>query len=189
MPDGKPFLVRRRYTASLHEKSALRKDLESWRGRAFTNVELDGFKHQPGWKELPTDAFADRVRVAIATDGWVVDGNYSAVRDLVWSRADTVIWLDLSRPVVMWQVVGRTLRRAVTREELWNGNREPLGNFLTLEPEESVIAWAWTRHRVYRERYELAMRDPRWAHLRIVRVRSRNDVKRLLGGPVAQNVE
>jgi hypothetical protein len=43
LPDGKPFLVRRRYTASLHEKSALRKDLESWRGRAFTNVELDGF--------------------------------------------------------------------------------------------------------------------------------------------------
>jgi len=41
--DGKPFLVRKRYTLSLHEKSSLRKDLESWRGRAFTEEELKGF--------------------------------------------------------------------------------------------------------------------------------------------------
>lgn len=41
--DGKPFLVTTRYTASLHEKSALRKDLKSWRGRDFTEAELAGF--------------------------------------------------------------------------------------------------------------------------------------------------
>jgi hypothetical protein len=43
MEDGKPFLVRRRYTCSLHEKATLRRDLESWRGRAFTNTELEAF--------------------------------------------------------------------------------------------------------------------------------------------------
>jgi hypothetical protein len=43
LPDGKPFLVRRRYTCSLHEKAILRRDLESWRGRAFTDQELQGF--------------------------------------------------------------------------------------------------------------------------------------------------
>ncbi len=53
-------------------------------------------------------------------EGGVVDGNYAVVRDLVWSRAETVIWLDLSRARVMWQVIRRTLRRAITREELWN---------------------------------------------------------------------
>lgn len=41
--DGKRFTVQRRYTNSLHEKAALRKDLESWRGRAFTETELAGF--------------------------------------------------------------------------------------------------------------------------------------------------
>lgn len=41
--DGKPHQVSKRYTLSLHEKSGLRKDLESWRGRPFTPEELDGF--------------------------------------------------------------------------------------------------------------------------------------------------
>lgn len=41
--DGSQYLVQKRYTASLHEKSALYKDLKSWRGRAFTPEELKGF--------------------------------------------------------------------------------------------------------------------------------------------------
>jgi hypothetical protein len=40
---GKPFTVSRFYTASLGEKANLRKDLENWRGRAFTEQELMGF--------------------------------------------------------------------------------------------------------------------------------------------------
>jgi hypothetical protein len=43
MDDGRPFRVQKRYTLSLHEKAALRKDLESWRGRAFAEAELEGF--------------------------------------------------------------------------------------------------------------------------------------------------
>lgn len=41
--DGKPYLVFKRYTLSLHEKAGLRKDLESWRGRKFTRDEEAGF--------------------------------------------------------------------------------------------------------------------------------------------------
>lgn len=41
--DNKPFEASKRYTLSLHEKAALRKDLESWRGRPFTAEELEGF--------------------------------------------------------------------------------------------------------------------------------------------------
>ena len=40
---GKPFIVGKYYTASLSEKANLRKDLESWRGRPFTEEELMGF--------------------------------------------------------------------------------------------------------------------------------------------------
>jgi len=39
----KPFSVSKFYTNSLHEQANLRHDLEAWRGRAFTEEELDGF--------------------------------------------------------------------------------------------------------------------------------------------------
>lgn len=40
--DGKRFVVQKRYTCSLHEKATLRKELESWRGKPFTEDELRG---------------------------------------------------------------------------------------------------------------------------------------------------
>jgi adenylate kinase family enzyme len=58
-------------------------------------------------------------------DHWVIDGNYHRfVQDIVWEHADTVVWLDLPRWRVMSQVIARTLRRQLSGEELWNGNRE-----------------------------------------------------------------
>lgn len=39
----KPFTVSAFYTLSLSEKANLRHDLESWRGRRFTDEELSGF--------------------------------------------------------------------------------------------------------------------------------------------------
>ena len=38
--EGKPFILVKRYTWSLHEKSNLRKDLERFRGQKFTQGEL-----------------------------------------------------------------------------------------------------------------------------------------------------
>jgi hypothetical protein len=41
--DGKPHMVSKKYTLSLHEKANLRQMLEVWRGKKFTDAELDGF--------------------------------------------------------------------------------------------------------------------------------------------------
>lgn len=41
--DGKPLMVSKKYSLSLDEKAALRKDLQAWRGRTFTPQELEGF--------------------------------------------------------------------------------------------------------------------------------------------------
>lgn len=143
-------------------------------------VELDAIFHQPGWQPLPAEEFVRRVEAVVAGDGWVIDGNYSAVQDLVWRRADTVIWFDLPRRIVMRQVVTRTLRRAISRAELWNGNREPITGLFRIDPEKSIIRWAWTQHAKYHRRYTAASTDPRYGHLTFVRIGSRVDVRRLL---------
>ncbi|MGI5215346.1 shikimate kinase [Plantactinospora sp. CA-290183] len=147
-------------------------------------VELDGIYHQAGWQPLPVADFRRRVAALVGGPAWVIDGNYSAVRDLVWAYADTVVWLDLPRRTVMRQVLLRTVRRAVIRTELWNGNRESLTGLFRLDPAESVLRWSWTRHEVYRRRYADAMNDPRHAHLGFVRIASRADAARLLAGAV-----
>jgi hypothetical protein len=78
----------------------------------------------------------------------------------------------------MRQLLRRTLVRSVTRAELWNGNREPLRNWLRWSPEESIVRWAWVKHGEYRSRYGAAAADP--GHLRFVRIASRSDAARLL---------
>ncbi|MGI8652668.1 MAG: AAA family ATPase, partial [Geodermatophilaceae bacterium] len=90
------------------------------------HIELDAIFHQPGWVGLDDEEFSRRVDEATMGDSWVVDGNYSRIQEIVWSRADTVIVLDLPRWRVMSQLLVRTLRRGWTGQELWNGNRESL---------------------------------------------------------------
>jgi adenylate kinase family enzyme len=144
-------------------------------------VELDSIFHQPGWVDLERDEFRSRVGEVLDGDGWVVDGNYSAVQDVVWRAADTVVWLDLPRRVVMRRVTLRTVRRAVTREELWNGNREPLTNFYRLDPEHNIIRWAWVKYPAYVERYAAAAGDPANARLAFVRLRSQRQIDAFVG--------
>jgi adenylate kinase family enzyme len=143
-------------------------------------IELDAIVHQPNWKDLTPDEFRARVTEATAGDAWVVDGNYGAVRDVVWARADAVIWLDLPRRVVMYRVVLRTIRRALTREQLWNGNREALDNFYRWDPERNIIRWTWVKHPDYVKRYSQAMDDPPRAGLRFIRLASGRDVHELM---------
>lgn len=113
---------------------------------------------------------------------WVVDGNYSVISDITWSKADTIVWFDLPYVTVMARTIRRTVRRVLSREELWNGNREPLSNLWSFNPEKSIIAWTATRHRVYRRRYRAAETDARWADLHFVRLRSQAEADAFLEG-------
>jgi len=159
-------------------KSTLGRELA---GRlAVRYTELDAIFHQPGWTPLPDELFRSRVAAIAAGDGWVIDGNYSAVQSLVWERADTVVWLDPPRRTAMRRLIWRTLRRAAGRTELWNGNRERWRNLFTWDEQESVISWAWHRFPVYRDRYAAAAHDPACAHLTFIRVATRADVRQLL---------
>ncbi len=136
------------------------------------HVELDAINHQPGWTPLPREEFRARVSDIVSADGWVVDGNYSAVRDLVWGRADTIVWLDLPRRLVFPRVVRRTARRVTTGEELWNGNRERWQTLLTRNADENILLWSWTRHRPVREQYAALLAEPPHPEARVVRLRT-----------------
>lgn len=149
------------------------------------HVELDSIFHQPGWTPLGDEEFQARVADATKSVRWVVDGNYSAVQPIVWAKADTVVWFDLPFLTALGRTIRRTLRRMMTQEELWNGNREPLSNLWSLDPQRSIIMWTATQHGRYRRRYAAAARDAQWSAVRFVRLGSQAEADGFLAGVVA----
>ena len=146
-------------------------------------VELDALHWKPNWTETSDTELLAELRPLLDQSQWVIDGNYgSLVQKDVWERADTVVWLNLSRWTVMRSVTQRTLKRMVTREELWNGNREDPRNLFSLNPSKNLIVWTWTRYDGYVARYFDAMSDPEWSHLEFVRLRSRSEMGEYLAG-------
>jgi len=144
-------------------------------------IELDALFWGRDWQPAPVDLFRHRVEREIREDGWIVVGNYGQVRDLVWRPADTLIWLDLPLPLVMGRLLRRTVKRAVTREELWGtGNRETLANaFLS---RNSILLYALKTHRRNRQRFELECGSLA-KEKRVVRLRSRRDIERFALSP------
>lgn len=134
------------------------------------HVELDALNWGPNWTPAPQDVFRASAWQALAGDAWVTDGNYRAVRDIVWNRADTVVWLDYPLVVVMARVTWRTIKRAVTREELWNGNRERFRK--AVFGRESIVWWALSTYGRRRREYPLLFSQREYAHLRVVRLPS-----------------
>ena len=157
---------------------------------AVPHVELDAHFHQRGWTPTPEPEFVEAVRGALdvadeEAGGWVVCGNYDAVRTSIWARADTIVWLDLPRTVVMARVTKRSARRVVGRTELWNGNRESLSELLALhDPDRSLIRWSWDGVANYRALFVPAMASTTWGDLRWYRLRSAAKVERWLAGVV-----
>ncbi|MCU1453609.1 MAG: adenylate kinase [Acidimicrobiales bacterium] len=139
-------------------------------------LELDAVFHQRAWHPLPDDEFVERVRTFAEGETWVIDGNYSQVREtIVWPRVDTVIWVDPPRRTVMRRIIWRSLRRAILRQELWNGNRESWRNLCSWDPNRSIIRWSWTRYELTRARYEAAVQDSAWTRIEFLRLQTVRD--------------
>lgn len=95
------------------------------------HIELDDLNWGPNWTMRPDDVFRAAVDEATSRDWWILDGNYGRTRDIVWSRADTIVWLDYPFWLILWRLRWRTLRRWHQREILSNDNRERLWECFT----------------------------------------------------------
>lgn len=100
--DGQPFVISKRYTLSLHEKAALRKELASWRGRDFTPEELKGFDlknilGQPCFVSVVETVKGDRTYSNIA-------GIMKAPRGMpVPESLEPLLYWSMSDPAPNWE--------------------------------------------------------------------------------------
>jgi hypothetical protein len=90
------------------------------------------------------------------------------------------VWLDYRFARVFTRLLGRTLRRAFTREKLWHGNRESLR--MSLLSRESILLWAIKTHRRRKHEYPELLALPEYERLQVVRLRSPRETSRWLAG-------
>lgn len=165
MPDGKRIVI---IGTSGSGKTTLAHHLAAKLG--IPHVEIDALNWGPNWTQATPEQLRERVEQALAGDNWVVDGNYSRVRQYIWSRATTLIWLNYSLPIIMTRLVKRTSRRVFSREELWSGNRENLKT--TLFTKDSILWWALTTYKRRRRDYPVLLAKPENAHLQVFQFQS-----------------
>ena len=134
------------------------------------HFELDALHWEPNWIPAEDEVFQARVGQALEGDRWVVDGNYSKVRSIVWQRADTIVWLDYPFWLVLNRLFRRTWRRSFLQEELWSGNRE---NFrISFLSQDSILIWFLRTYAKRRKQYPILFQQPEYSHLSIVHLQS-----------------
>ncbi len=156
-------------------KTTLARQLSHYLG--LPHIELDALHWEENWTAVSKYRFRQKVQAALAGDCWVVDGNYSKVRDLIWPRAQTLIWLDYPLSFILWRQISRGIRRIVTQEELWNNNRETWRNFFS---RDSLILWAIKTHPRRRREIPQLLAQAEHAHLQVIHLRSAKETEKWL---------
>jgi adenylate kinase family enzyme len=157
-------------------KSTFARRLSALTGQPY--VELDELFWGPEWTPKPKDEFVSRVQRIASQGSWIVEGNYGAVREILWPRATTVVWLNYPLPTVFLRGLRRTVRRCVTGEELWHGNRESARrSFLS---KESILVWILSTHRRRNRLFAALRQDDVYPQLHWLEFRRAGDAERYL---------
>jgi len=152
------------------------------------HVELDALYFGPSFCTAPLPVLRDRTSAAIAGDRWVTDGNKSAVRDLVWPRADTVIWLDYPLVVCLWRLARRALwRTSVIKAQAAETDGKaglPRQFLLAAKGVLTALRSHKGQHREYPEMFAKQENQ----HLAVVRLRSPRATRRWLAHVARPNL-
>lgn len=126
-------------------------------GLGCKHIELDNLYWGGDWQPRPENHFLAQSARALRSDAWVVDGNYSQVRELIWPQVDLVIWLDYSLSITLSRLAWRNLRYVWDRQTLWESkNCESWGHLLG---RNSILLRALRSHYRRRRLYEQLLYD------------------------------
>ena len=101
-------------------------------------IHLDALHWQPGWIEMPKDAWTQVIAEAVQRECWIMDGNYGGTLDVRLRACDTVIFLAFPRLLCLYRVFKRAVTyRGRTRPDLNPGCLEQL-------PDWEFLSWIWS---------------------------------------------
>ena len=160
------------FGASGSGKTTLGRWLAGQRGLRF--VDLDDLHWLPGWVERGTEDFRAEVERVTRAPAWVVAGNQSKARDLLWPRADTLVWLDLPLATAMLRSTARGLRQWWSGVPICNGNRQRLWQMVN--GGDSLLGYTLRTYHARRREWPAALGLPQHAQAAVHRLRTPREV-------------
>ena len=148
-------------------KTTLGKHLAENLGYPVT--DLDDLYWLPNWTRRPIKEFASLIEEATLPEKWIICGNQSRFRHLIWPKADTIIWLDLPLYTLLWRTTRRSLCNIKTQKAFCNGNYESFSRFFS---RHSIIVWILKTFHRHRRDYLTEMKsetDTKWIHAKSVK--------------------
>ncbi|HMD46441.1 MAG TPA: hypothetical protein VKG43_09785 [Acidimicrobiales bacterium] len=141
-------------------------------------IHLDVYFWKPGWVE-PTEAeWREKQRGLLASDEWIVDGNYHATLDLRLGRADTAVFLDTPWWICARRAFVRGIRKRPVGFQLPNGCDESA--WRRLREEWSLVWRIWRRRRSERD-LELGLLAQHENHVALYVLPSKRETRDFLG--------
>ncbi|MGL6316461.1 adenylate kinase [Vibrio sp. WXL103] len=156
-------------------KSTFSRQLASSLGYQY--IEMDAIFWKPNWQEPTDEEFFSALEGKLASDTWVLDGNYNRTGSVKWSRVDTVIWIDYSFARTIYQAVKRALVRSINQQELWEntGNVESFKK--SFFSKDSIILWTLKTYKSNRARYQRLLANADYGHIKFVRITSPKEAR------------
>jgi len=142
------------------------------------HVEMDALYWMPNWRKRPKDEFRELLGEVVSGDAWVMDGNYGWTRDIVLPRVTHVVWLNYPFRTVLRRALVRSVRRAVTREEVCGGNRESFRE--SFFHREGIPWWVIRTHRRVRKRYRALAESGEHPHFEVIELKSQDEADALV---------
>ena len=133
------------------------------------HIELDDLHWRPGWVEIPDKVMRELVLKEVEQEKWVVVGNYRSVRDIIWPRADTLIWLNYPFRIVLYRALKRTVHRIFFKEVICNGNIETFKR--SFFSRDSILLWVLQTYHQRRRDTPTLLKKPENSRMKIIEFR------------------
>ena len=156
-------------------KTTLAKKLSETHG--IPHIEIDALHWRPNWQRVPEEEFKANVKKALDQESWIVDGNYSKLRDAIWPKAELAIWLDFPFPLLLLRVMRRTRKNIQAKKELYSGCYETIQR--QFFSRESIFYFLTKGYLKKKRTYPQLF--PKYPNLRVIHLKHPRELENLSG--------
>lgn len=137
-------------------------------------IEMDYYHFTHNWVEVSDETFFNSIDLLTQQSGWIADGNYGILRNMLWKRAEVLIWLRFPFFFTFRRLFVRSMDRVFSQKPLWHGNKESFYN--TFFTKNSIFYWFFKTYRQRNRQYEQLLKSSEYSHLRVMVITNPNNV-------------